>query len=183
MSGYFFVTSLMATALAMDAFTVAVTCGMEGTVQTRSQRVKASLVFGFFQGLLFTVGLVLYQLLSGEITRYNSLVAGIILMTLGVHSLFDGMRPKAVLERKSFSMWLLCVLGIATSIDALAAGITFNLIYDNLTAAIVIVGIVGILLTYAGATFGLKIGHRIGNKANIIGGLVIIILGIKSLLF
>jgi len=183
MAGYFLITSLMAIALAMDAFTVAVTCGMDGTIRTMGQRIKTALIFGFFQGLLFAVGIVLYQILSGEVTKYNSLVAGIILLTLGVHSLFNSFQAQTGLERKNFSFGVLCVLGIATSIDALAAGITFNLIYNNTSEAIIIVGLIGTLLTYAGAAFGMKIGHRIGNKANVIGGLVIISLGIKSLFF
>lgn len=176
------ITSLMAIALAMDAFTVAVTCGMDGTIRTMGQRIKISLIFGLSQGFLFGLGIILYQILSGEVTKYNSLVAGVILLTLGIHSLFNSFQAQTV-ERKNFSFGVLCALGIATSIDALAAGITFNLIYENASEAIVIVGLIGTLLTYAGAAFGMKIGHKIGNKANIIGGLVIIMLGIKSLFF
>jgi len=183
MAGYLFITILMAVALGMDAFTVAVIYGMDGTVQTLGQRLKTALIFGFFQGLLFSVGIVLYQILSGEMTKYNSMIAGIILLMMGGHNLIDGLQPNPAMERKSFSLWLLCLLGVATSIDALAAGITFNLIYDNLKTAIVIVGSVGVLLTYLGAAFGSKFGYRIGNKANVIGGLVIIALGIKSLFF
>lgn len=183
MVGYFFITCLMALALAMDAFTVAFTFGMDGSVKTWPQRVRASLVFGFFQGLLFAVGLFLYQILSGEIARYNSIIAGIILLALGGHSLIGAFDPQITVEKRQFSLLLLCVLGIATSIDALVAGISFNLIYDHLSEAVTIVATIGVCLTYAGMFFGQRLGNRLGNKANIIGGIVIIILGLKSIFY
>ncbi|MCL1950078.1 MAG: manganese efflux pump MntP family protein, partial [Turicibacter sp.] len=167
----------------MDAFTVAMTCGMDGTIRTLGQRLKISLIFGIFQGLLFGVGLLLYQVLSGEATKYNSLVAGGILLMLGGHSIIGGLRPSELSGRRHFSIWLMFAMGLATSIDALTAGITFSLLYKNSQLAILIIGGGGIALTYAGTTFGARVGHKIGKKGNIIGGLVIIALGIKTIFF
>ena len=73
------------------------------------------------------------------------------------------------------------MFGVATSIDALAAGITYGLIYEQLLIATLLIAAVAFILSYIGSTFGKKLGYMIGNKANILGGIMIIILGLKAL--
>lgn len=78
---------IMSVALAMDAFAVAITLGMDGLAHTVRDRLKVSISFGFFQGLLFVIGIVSLKFVSGEITTYNHLIAGVILIILGVRML------------------------------------------------------------------------------------------------
>ena len=81
---------IMSVALAMDAFAVAITLGMDGLAHTVRDRLKVSISFGFFQGLLFVIGIVSLKFVSGEITTYNHLIAGVILIILGVRMLKKG---------------------------------------------------------------------------------------------
>ena len=87
MKEYLVVIMIMSVALAMDAFAVAITLGMDGLAHTVRDRLKVSISFGFFQGLLFVIGIVSLKFVSGEITTYNHLIAGVILIILGVRML------------------------------------------------------------------------------------------------
>lgn len=181
--GYLIIT-IMSVAMATDAFTVAVTGGMDGSIRTFGQRVKAAIIFGFFQGLFFLTGVVLFRFVSGEMTRYNSVVAGVILIIMGGRSLIEGVKMSFEHKRgqlKIFNLPQMMLLGVVTSIDALAAGLTVSLMFDGALLALLIVSGVAAVLTYVGAAFGQKIGPKIGDKANIFGGLIIILLGIRSL--
>lgn len=184
---------IMSVALAMDAFAVAITLGMDGTAHTVRDRLKVSTSFGFFQGLLFVTGIISLRFVSGHITTYNHLIAGVILIILGVRMLKEGFedssgeylqeRESQLIKKRGLSFKILAMFGIATSIDALAAGITYGLIYDWWMSATILITVVAFLFSYIGSTFGKKLGYIIGNKANIFGGIMIILLGIDALFF
>lgn len=183
----------MSVALAMDAFAVAITLGMDGTAHTVRDRLKVSTSFGFFQGLLFMIGVISLRFVSGDVTTYNHLIAGAILIILGVRMLKEAFeysseeclqeREIRLIKKRGLSFKVLAMFGIATSIDALAAGITYGLIYDRLLCATILITVVAFLFSYIGSTFGKKLGYIIGNKANIFGGIMIILLGIDALFF
>ena len=189
MKEYLVVITVMSVALAMDAFAIAVTLGMDGTANTVSERLKVSTSFGFFQGLLFLVGIISLSLVSGDVTTYNHLIAGTILIILGVRMLKEAFEQPSGVEientppykKRKLTFKLLAMFGVATSIDALAAGITYGLIYEQLLIATLLIAAVAFILSYIGSTFGKKLGYMIGNKANILGGIMIIILGLKAL--
>ena len=193
MKEYLVVIMIMSVALAMDAFAVAITLGMDGLANTVRDRLKVSISFGFFQGLLFVIGIVSLKFVSGEITTYNHLIAGVILIILGVRMLkeaFESSKEEYIEshemgfnKKKDLSLKLLAMFGIATSIDALAAGITYGLIYEQLILATIVIATIAFLFSYIGSTFGKTLGHMIGNKANIFGGVMIILLGVNALFF
>ena len=184
---------IMSVALAMDAFAVAITLGMDGLAHTVRDRLKVSISFGFFQGLLSVIGIVSLKFVSGEITTYNHLIAGVILIILGVRMLkeaFESSKEEYIEshemgfnKKKGLSLKLLAMFGIATSIDALAAGITYGLIYEQLILSTILIATIAFLFSYIGSTFGKTLGHMIGNKANIFGGVMIILLGVNALFF
>ena len=193
MKEYLVVIMIMSVALAMDAFAVAITLGMDALAHTVRDRLKVSISFGFFQGLLFVIGIVSLKFVSGEITTYNHLIAGVILIILGVRMLkeaFESSKEEYIEshemgfnKKKDLSLKLLAMFGIATSIDALAAGITYGLIYEQLILATIVIATIAFLFSYIGSTFGKTLGHMIGNKANIFGGVMIILLGVNALFF
>ena len=193
MKEYLVVIMIMSVALAMDAFAVAITLGMDGLAHTVRDRLKVSISFGFFQGLLFVIGIVSLKFVSGEITTYNHLIAGVILIILGVRMLKEAFvsskeeyiesHEMGFNKKKDLSLKLLAMFGIATSIDALAAGITYGLIYEQLILATIVIATIAFLFSYIGSTFGKTLGHMIGNKANIFGGVMIILLGVNALFF
>lgn len=200
---YMIVISIMSVALAMDAFAVSITLGMDGATSSIRQRLKVATSFGFFQGLLFILGIISLTIVSGNITTYNQYIAGVILIILGVRMVKETFGeepdncPHPICQQKKcnqvkclrtgktnkITLRLLVIFGIATSIDALAAGITYGLIYEEVMVALICVSGVAFILSYMGATFGRKLGCMIGNKANLVGGVLIVILGIKSIFF
>lgn len=203
LSEYIVVILIMSVALAMDAFAVSITLGIDGATGSRRQRLKVATSFGFFQGLLFILGIISLTIVSGNVTTYNQYIAGVILIILGVRMIKETFEedpdncPHLVCQKKKckqvrclktgktnkVTFRLLVAFGIATSIDALAAGITYGLIYEQILFPLIAVSIVAFLLSYIGATFGKKLGCIIGNKANLIGGILIVFLGLKSIIF
>ncbi|BEH91963.1 putative manganese efflux pump MntP [Turicibacter faecis] len=193
MNNYLVIVMLMSIALAMDAFAVSVTLGMDGMAHRWGNRLKIAGTFGFFQGLLFILGLLSLRFVSGEVTVYNHLIAGAFLIVLGVRMIKEALdksgegyievSEKKLSQGKQLSFKVIAAFGIVTSIDALAAGITYGLIYDFFIVAVLCVSFVALFLSYIGLTFGKKLGSLIGNKANILGGLMVILLGMHAIFF
>lgn len=203
MNEYLVVIIVMAVALAMDAFAVAITLGMDGAARTIRQRLEVATSFGFFQGLLFLLGINVLHFVSGSMTTYNSYIAGAILIILGIRMTregfeehedtcpYEGCQHKKCKEvrclktgkMKKLTLQLLVMYGIATSIDALAAGITYGLIYNQILIPAICISLVAFVFSYVGASFGKTLGHIIGSKANVLGGVLLIFLGLKSVFF
>lgn len=183
MKEYLVVITVMSVALAMDAFAIAITLGMDGSANTVRERLKVSTSFGFFQGLLFIVGIISLSFVNGGVTTYNHLIAGTILLILGIRMLKEAFEQSSnqVHQKRDLTFKLLAMFGIATSIDALAAGITYGLIYEQILIATILIAVVAFILSYIGTTFGKTLGHLIGNKASVFGGIMIILLGIEAL--
>lgn len=197
------VIMMMSIALAMDAFAISITLGMDGATQSMIQRLKVGITFGFFQGLLFILGIISLSFVNGDITVYNQYIAGVILICLGIGMIKDTFEkepnsfPYPICQKNKchqvkclktgknnkLTFKLLVIFGIATSIDALAAGITYGLIYKEIITAVICISVVAFALSYIGTTFGRKLGNMIGSKANLFGGLILLLLGIKSIFF
>ena len=189
---------IMSVALAMDAFAVAITLGMDGLAHTVRDRLKVSISFGFFQGLLFVIGIVSLKFVSGEITTYNHLIAGVILIILGVRMLkeaFESSKEEYIEshemgfnKKKDLSLKLLAMFGIATSIDALAIGISFALLginnYTEILSPILIIGFVSFVMSLIGLYFGIKCGCGCARKlkAELWGGIILVAIGLKILI-
>ena len=192
MKEYLVVIMIMSVALAMDAFAVAITLGMDGLAHTVRDRLKVSISFGFFQGLLFVIGIVSLKFVSGEITTYNHLIAGVILIILGVRMLkeaFESSKEEYIEshemgfnKKKGLSLKLLAMFGIATSIDALAVGVTFAFLNVSIMEACLIIGCTTFVLSVIGVVVGNFFGTRYKRKAEIAGGVILILIGLKILL-
>ena len=104
-------------------------------------------------------------------------------MIMSVALAMDAFAVAITLGMDGLALKLLAMFGIATSIDALAAGITYGLIYEQLILATILIATIAFLFSYIGSTFGKTLGHMIGNKANIFGGVMIILLGVNALFF
>ncbi|MGL6227808.1 MAG: manganese efflux pump MntP family protein [Culicoidibacterales bacterium] len=191
-------------ALAMDAFAVSISLGMGGTAYHRRDRYAIAITFGVFQALMFGLGFLAVDFFSQEFTTFNQFIAVILLSILGIKMIRDGFEEQVndcahescqyatcqediclrTGKKRKLSLQMLLVFGIATSIDAFAAGLSFGLIYSQHAVglfAMITIGAITFALALAGAFFGKKLETLIGNRANIIGGIILIILGIQSL--
>lgn len=170
---------LIALALAMDCFAVSLSAG------AGSQKIKVSWVlkiagfFGGFQGGMLFLGWLAGSGFQSLIQNFDHWLALILLVLIGGRMLFEARKKKDEKKINFSSNKIIILLAVATSIDALAVGISLAFLAIPLIWSVVIVAIMSFLLTIIGATTGKKIGSFLGNKAEIIGGLILIFIGLK----
>ena len=183
-----FITLLfVAVGLAMDAFSVAVTDGIVIKKVKVVNALKVALFFGIFQfGMLF-VGNLLGSAFSKYISTIDHWIAFILLMVIGGKMFFEAIFEKEEKEEENkkenpLDNKVLTVLAIATSIDALAVGVSFVAMQNvGIVYSASVVGIVAFVFSFAGMYIGNKFGNLFGNKSEIIGGIVLMGIGIKIL--
>ena len=182
-----FITILLtAVGLSMDAFAVSLTIGLD---VDKDKQKKAALMsgvyFGGFQALMPVIGYLLGVKFTKYIESVDHWIAFVLLAVIGVNMIREALSgdddkeemPADYLNHKKF-----VVLAIATSIDALAVGVSFAFLSVNIISSAVTIGITTFLFSVAAVVIGKKIGEIIKNKAEILGGVILIIIGIKILL-
>ena len=174
---------LLAVGLSMDAFAVAVCKGLSTRQLKPSNYIVTGLWFGGFQALMPTVGYFLGSAFEKYIVSVDHWVAFGLLFIIGFNMVREGFSKEENPSNASFSFREMLVLAIATSIDALAVGITFALLPNvNIAAAVSFIG----CITFALSAVGLRVGNVFGLKyksgAEIAGGAVLILIGLKILL-
>ncbi|MDO4618134.1 MAG: manganese efflux pump MntP family protein [Clostridia bacterium] len=169
--------------LAMDAFSASVTSGITiGKVKIRNA-AKIALFFGLFQFLMPVVGYLAGITFSGIIESFDHWVAFLLLLFIGGKMIFEAFHcDEEVCQKNPLSVGTLTVLAIATSIDALAVGVTFATINTPVLESSLIIGAVTFIISYIGVFLGSKCGDIFGNKAEITGGTILILIGLKILL-
>lgn len=168
--------------LAMDAFAVAIVVGM--TVQTITPRhvFRLSFHFGLFQFMMPIVGWLAGEQLAEHLGQYDHWAAFALLGYVGGKMLWEAWGEKDTESSSDPTRGLrLVTLSVATSIDALAVGISMALIGVSIWFPSVVIGIVAAGLTCLGVTFGARIGARWGRWAEVLGGIVLILIGFKVL--
>ena len=174
-------TFLIAVALAMDAFSVSMTKGFTQKDLTNPQILYYGLFFGGFQALMPILGYFCGNVIASIVTSLAPIVGFVLLLAIGLNMIresFSGDEDVA----DSFSFKEVTLLAIATSIDAFAVGITIALIKDPILISSAIIGIVAFLFSVAGIFIGKKLGNYVGDKFQILGGVILILIGIKILL-
>ncbi|WP_041757387.1 manganese efflux pump MntP [Psychrobacter arcticus] len=187
---------LLAIALAMDAFAVSIGLGAKSQKQSSAYvlrlAVYAALYFGIAQGVMPLIGYLLGAVLLGWLATAAPWIGGGILIVLGAKMLYEAFNGEieAVLEdgfdeniRKKINHRMMFTLAIATSIDAMAAGFTLNLLALNAWLACLIIAIVTAGFGFFGIYLGKSSGTWLEDKAEILGGLVLIAIGVKVMLF
>lgn len=175
---------LIAIGLAMDAFAVSV---CKGLAMSRLSYKKAIIIagfFGIFQGLMPFIGYHLGLSFSDKIAAIDHWVAFILLALIGSNMLREAMhKDDECLECQDDSLRLgdLLMLSIATSIDALAVGVTFAFFEVMIIPAVVIIGLVTFFICIMGVKVGNVFGEKYKAKAEFIGGLILIMMAIKIL--
>ena len=176
---------LTAIALSMDAFAVSVCKGLGMRRMRYDQAFVISLYFGVFQALMPLIGWLLGTSFSRYIQAFDHWIAFVLLAFLGGKMLWDVFHEKEDGEQESAERRLdhreLFMLAIATSIDALAVGIAFACLDVNILSSISIIGVTTLVISFAGVWIGNRFGNRFQKKAEIAGGLVLILIGVKIL--
>ena len=173
---------LIAVGLSMDAFAVSVCKGLAMPKCTFKKAAIVGLWFGGFQALMPAIGYILGAQFQEAIASIDHWVAFVLLALIGgnmIHEALDNDEEEADASLDVKTMFLLAV---ATSIDALAIGITFAFLKVNIIPAVCFIGIVTFIISFAGVKIGNVFGARYKNKAEIVGGVILILLGLKILL-
>ena len=172
---------LLSVSLAMDAFAVSI-CG--SMVLSPADRTGGALRFGvwfgFFQFLMPIIGYFGAISFIDYITAYEHLLAFALLLYLGVNMIREAKEACSI--KHSYTTKEMAVLAIATSIDALAVGISLAFLNTNIWLASSMIGVVTFAIATFGGLAGFRLGSAVGKNANIIGGLVLIAIGVKIVL-
>lgn len=196
---------LIGVGLAADAFAVAMCRGLEAKRFTWKNGLLTGLFFGFFQAAMPVIGYYLATLFADEISAFDHWIAFALLAFLGAKMIYEGAKEEhskrrekkqsagstsdtaaAADEKKPehvpFRMKELVVMSFATSIDALIVGVTFAFLDTNIWTSVSLIGAVTFALSLFGVFLGSKIGKKLGGKAEIVGGVILIAIGLKILL-
>ena len=183
----FFEIFMIGVGLSMDAFAVAICKGLNMRKLDKGQTLVIALFFGGFQALMPFVGWLLGKQFEAYITSFDHWIAFVLLAFIGGKMIWDVFRgddkDKSCCEEGSgLNIKELFVLAIATSIDALAVGISFAFLQVNIVSAIALIGCTTFVISSAGVFIGHKFGNKYENKASLAGGIILILIGIKILL-
>ena len=172
---------VIAVGLSMDAFAVSVCKGLS-TQRLRAQHcVICGLYFGGFQGLMPLVGWLLGVRFQNAITSVDHWIAFVLLTAIGVNMIRESHGDAEHLD-DSFQPGAMLPLALATSIDALAVGVTFAFLRVEIVPAVSFIGVTTFVLSAVGVKVGAVFGARFRSRAELAGGLILILMGLKILL-
>jgi putative Mn2+ efflux pump MntP len=168
--------------LAMDAFAVSITNGITIKHQRINNALKIGIFFGSFQALMPLIGWLAGLRLRDFISGVDHWVAFGLLSLIGGKMIYESTKIGDDKEIRSLNLFVLLLLSIATSIDALAVGLSFAFLKISIATPIIVIGIVTFMLSFLGVLVGNRLGHFFEKKMEIVGGLILIGIGIKILI-
>ena len=179
----FFELFLIAIGLSMDAFSVSICKGLTTKRFSWRRALVCGLWFGFFQALMPVIGYFLGAQFQEMIEAYDHWIAFGLLFLIGANMIREAFSKKeGASQNSSLGFRTMFLLAIATSIDALAVGFSFACIQVELWSSVAVIG----LTTFVFSVLGVKIGNVFGSKyeksAGVIGGIILILIGLKILL-
>lgn len=177
---------LLAIALAMDCFAVSITSGLILKRVRLRPILTMALLFGLFQGLMPLIGWLGMRYLSGYIERYDHWIAFGLLAFIGGKMFWEGCKGGEEGHFDPTRLHVVLGLAVATSIDALAVGISFACTgmtaFGDILMPIVIIGFVSFLFSFVGSLLGIHLGKRFHLPVEQIGGVILILIGVKILI-
>ena len=173
---------LLAIGLSMDAFAVSVCKGLAMPKITLGKALTAGIWFGGFQALMPLAGYFLGIQFKDKITAVDHWIAFVLLGAIGINMIKEAMSGECDNGDGSLDFRTMFVLAVATSIDALAVGITFAFLHVDIVPAVSFIGITTFTLSALGVKVGNIFGTRYKAKAELVGGIILVLLGIKILI-
>ena len=171
---------ILAVGLSMDAFAVSVCKGLSlGKIKAKHMCL-AGIWFGGFQALMPLVGYFLGSFFADVITKYSHWIAFALLAFLGAKMIKESFESEELDDNMGWKTML--VLAVATSIDASAVGVTFAFLDVNILFAVTVIGVTTFAFSAAGVKIGSVFGEKYKSKAEIAGGIILILIGLKILL-
>jgi putative Mn2+ efflux pump MntP len=173
----------VAVGLAMDAFAVSIVTGSVYKELHVKHALRMALFFGGFQAVMPIIGFLAGLSLRDYITAFDHWIAFGLLSFVGGKMIYESFKIEAAERNRDPSNFMILLgLSFATSIDALAVGITLSLLKGPIAPAVTIIGLVTFTLSYAGVSLGKRFGHFFESKIEVVGGLILIAIGLKILI-
>lgn len=170
----------------MDAFAVSITNGMCYRMPVVKNALYSGLAFGIFQGLMPLIGYLAGISFSQVVERYDHWIALFLLGFIGIRMVLEAVKeardPNEMDIDKAFSFKFLLVQSVATSIDALAVGVSLGVMQVNVIFAVATIAAVTFVVCFAGVFIGKRFGGLLKEKAAIAGGIILIMIGINIFL-
>jgi putative Mn2+ efflux pump MntP len=173
---------LIAIGLSMDAFAVSICLGLSVKKPKIKEFLLAGIYFGLFQAIMPIIGYFAGTLFAEKIQSFDHWIAFALLGVIGAKMIKEGFAKEECCSKNNFLFANMLVLAVATSIDAMAVGITFAFFTINIFTAVAIIGLTTFVISMIGVKVGNIFGTKFRSKAEIFGGAVLIALGLKILL-
>lgn len=174
---------LIGVGLAMDAFAVSICKGLSMKKKINYKKALiVALYFGLFQGGMPLIGYALGVSFEQIVLSIDHWIAFILLSVIGIGMIKESLGDEEESLNDKVDFKTMVVLAIATSIDALAIGVTFAFLNVNIIFASLLICVITFVISYFGVVFGNKFGDKFGSKAELVGGIILILMGLKILL-
>jgi len=169
----------LALAMSTDAFAAAIGKGSSLHKPRFGEALRTGLIFGVIEAITPVIGWAIGQVASRFVESWDHWIAFVLLLVLGLHMIYNGFKHDAEQEEKpdQHSFLILAVTAFATSIDALAVGVGLAFVDVNIVVAAVAIGIATTVMVTIGVMLGRVLGTVVGKRAEIVGGIVLIMVG------
>ena len=176
-------TLLIAIGLAMDCFAVSLCIGTGSMEKTKRNIFRIAFHFGLFQGGMTFLGWLAGGTIVNLISRYDHWIAFVLLAWVGIHMILEGVSKKEeeVAGNPSKGASLI-MLSVATSIDALAVGLSLALVDGSILFSSLVIGITSLVLSILGLYIGGRLGKKFGKRMELLGGIILIGIGLRVFL-
>lgn len=171
---------LLAFAMSTDAFAAAIGKGSSLHKPRFSEALRTGLIFGVIEAITPVIGWAIGQAASSYVTQWDHWIAFTLLLGLGLYMIYNGVKPdedEPEDKPSQHSFWILVVTAIATSIDALAVGVGLAFVDVNIFVAAAAIGLATMTMVIIGTMLGRALGSLVGKRAEIVGGVVLMIVG------
>ena len=173
---------LIAVSLSMDAFAVSICKGLSIRKISLQKALIVGLYFGIFQSVMPLLGYLLGRQFAGLITAYDHWITFVLLFVIGANMIRESRSGDDEEADASLSPRAMLPLAVATSIDALAIGVSFAFLKVRIVPAVTFIGVTTLILSMIGVKIGNVFGMRYKSRAELAGGVVLILIGLKILL-
>lgn len=176
---------LLALGLSADAFAVSLSDGICSKKVSIKNAFAVSITFGSFQAIMPMLGYILGHTFSDVVSRFHHPIALILLSGIGINMIYEVIKERRLPEKSCelgndiFMLKNLALQGLATSIDALAAGVSFAAIKANIFSSCLMIGTITFICCMISVYIGKKFGNLLGNRARVVGGVMLILIGSK----
>ncbi|TMM46925.1 manganese efflux pump MntP [Colwellia ponticola] len=174
---------ILAIALSMDAFAVSIGLGAKHNSRILHLSLMSAVYFGLFQGVMPLIGYLGGKGVLGWIESYASWFAFLLLLLIGIKMIYESFSDNVEEVISKITHRVMLILAIATSIDAMAAGFSLTVLDVNPFIACGIIGSITFLFSWLGVFIGAKTGTWLESKAEFLGGVTLILIGVKILLY